>query len=61
MASFNRVMLMGNLTRDIELRYLPSGMAVAEFRSSRSRCLDAPQKLPVNTFPKVHRSSSKAV
>lgn len=31
MASFNRVMLMGNLTRDIELRYLPSGMAVAEF------------------------------
>ncbi|MFG0254191.1 MAG: single-stranded DNA-binding protein, partial [Rhodopirellula sp. JB053] len=25
MASFNRVMLMGNLTRDIELRYLPSG------------------------------------
>ena len=31
MASFNRVMLMGNLSRDIELRYLPSGMAVAEF------------------------------
>lgn len=31
MASFNRVMLMGNLTRDIELRYLPSGMAVSEF------------------------------
>jgi len=30
-ASFNRVILMGNLTRDIELRYLPSGMAVAEF------------------------------
>ncbi|MCM2371545.1 single-stranded DNA-binding protein [Aporhodopirellula aestuarii] len=31
MASYNRVMLMGNLTRDIELRYLPSGMAVSEF------------------------------
>lgn len=31
MASFNRVVLMGNLTRDIELRYLPSGMAVSEF------------------------------
>lgn len=30
MASFNRVILMGNLTRDIELRYLPSGLAVAE-------------------------------
>ena len=28
MANFNKVMLMGNLTRDPELRYLPSGMAV---------------------------------
>jgi single-strand DNA-binding protein len=26
---FNRVILVGNLTRDIELRYLPSGMAIA--------------------------------
>jgi single-strand DNA-binding protein len=32
MASFNKVMLMGNLTRDPQLRYLPSGnTAVAEF------------------------------
>jgi single-strand DNA-binding protein len=30
MASFNRVILIGNLTRDIELRYLPSGMAVTD-------------------------------
>src|SRR5437762_2860127 len=30
MASFNRVILMGNLTRDVEIKYLPSGMAVAE-------------------------------
>ncbi|MCO6043924.1 single-stranded DNA-binding protein [Aeoliella sp. ICT_H6.2] len=30
MASFNRVILVGNLTRDPELRYLPSGTAVAE-------------------------------
>jgi single-strand DNA-binding protein len=30
MASFNRVILIGNLTRDIELRYLPSQMAVAD-------------------------------
>ena len=28
MANFNKVMLMGNLTRDPELKYLPSGMAV---------------------------------
>jgi single-strand DNA-binding protein len=30
MASFNRVILMGNLTRDIEVRYLQSGMAVTD-------------------------------
>ena len=29
MASFNRVILMGNLTRDPEVRFLPSGKAVA--------------------------------
>lgn len=32
MASFNKVMLMGNLTRDVELRQLPNGnQAVANF------------------------------
>ena len=30
MASFNRVILMGNLTRDPELRYTPKGMAIAK-------------------------------
>ena len=30
MASFNRVILVGNLTRDPELRYTPSGTAVTE-------------------------------
>jgi single-strand DNA-binding protein len=30
MASYNRVILLGNLTRDPELKYLPSGMAVAD-------------------------------
>jgi single-strand DNA-binding protein len=30
MASFNRVILVGNLTRDIELRYTPSQMAVTD-------------------------------
>ena len=30
MASFNRVVLVGNLTRDIELKYLQSGSAVTE-------------------------------
>ncbi|NIL97482.1 MAG: single-stranded DNA-binding protein [Planctomycetales bacterium] len=31
MASFNRVILMGNLTRDPELRYIPNGTAVTDF------------------------------
>jgi single-strand DNA-binding protein len=31
MASFNRVMLLGNLTRDPQMRYLPSQMAVTDF------------------------------
>ena len=31
MAGLNRVMLIGNLTRDPELRYIPSGSAVATF------------------------------
>ena len=30
MASFNRVVLLGNLTRDPELRYIGSGMAVSD-------------------------------
>ena len=30
MASYNRVILVGNLTRDPELRYIPSGTAVTE-------------------------------
>ena len=30
MASYNRVILMGNLTRDPEIRYIPSGMAVTD-------------------------------
>ena len=30
MASHNRVILLGNLTRDVELRYIASGMAVTD-------------------------------
>src|SRR6266550_6076601 len=31
MANYNKIILMGNLTRDPVLRYLPSQMAVADF------------------------------
>ncbi|MGA2193323.1 MAG: single-stranded DNA-binding protein [Nitrospirota bacterium] len=37
MASFNKVILMGNLTRDPELRYNPNGTAVANFSIALSR------------------------
>jgi single-strand DNA-binding protein len=37
MASFNKVILAGNLTRDPELRYLPKGTAVAQFSLAVNR------------------------
>lgn len=36
-ANLNRVFLMGNLTRDPELRYVPSGTAVASFTIAANR------------------------
>ncbi len=35
--SLNRVMLIGNLTRDVDLRYTPSGTAVATFGLATNR------------------------
>jgi single-strand DNA-binding protein len=37
MASFNKVLLMGNLTREPEIRYTPSGAAVCEFGMAINR------------------------
>jgi len=37
MASLNKVMLIGNLTRDPELRYIPNGSAVASFTMAMNR------------------------
>ena len=36
MASLNKVLLIGNLTRDPEVRFLPSGQAIAELRMAIS-------------------------
>ena len=41
MPSFNKVLLMGNLTRDPELRYVPSGTPVATFGLATNRVYTA--------------------
>jgi single-strand DNA-binding protein len=37
MTSFNKVILLGNLTRDPEVRYTPNGIAVASFALAINR------------------------
>jgi len=37
MANYNRALLMGNLTRDPELRYIPNGQAVVNLRLAINR------------------------
>ena len=41
MANLNKVMLMGNLTRDPEVRYTPKGTAVAELGLAINRVYSA--------------------
>ena len=55
MASFNKVMLMGNLTRDPELRYIPSGSAVTSFTVAMNRVykLQTGEKKEETSFVKV--------
>ena len=43
MANFNKVLLMGNLTRDPQLRYLPSQTPVVEFGLATNRRWRTPQ------------------
>jgi single-strand DNA-binding protein len=42
MATLNKVLLIGNLTRDPELRYIPSGSAVATFTIGVNRTWKTP-------------------
>jgi single-strand DNA-binding protein len=55
MASLNKVMLIGNLTRDPELRYTPNGKAVADISLAINRVWvnDAGQKQEDTTFVEV--------
>jgi len=54
-ASLNRVFLMGNLTRDPELRYVPSGTAVASFDIAINRVYNTQsgEKKEETSFVKV--------
>lgn len=53
--SLNRVQLIGNLTRDPELRYTPSGTAVCTFSiaTNRSWTLDSGEKKDETEFHRV--------
>ncbi|OIO39695.1 MAG: single-stranded DNA-binding protein [Candidatus Omnitrophica bacterium CG07_land_8_20_14_0_80_50_8] len=55
MASLNKVLLIGNLTRDVELRYVPSGSAVANFTLAMNRVykLQTGEKKEEVSFVKV--------
>ena len=55
MANLNKVFLMGNLTRDPELRYLPNGTAVTTFTIASNRVYKLPsgEKKQDTTFMRV--------
>lgn len=55
MANLNKVLLIGNLTRDPELRYIPSGSAVASFSLAMNRVykLQTGEKKEETTFVRV--------
>jgi len=55
MANFNKVFMMGNLTRDPELRYLPNGTAVTTFTIASNRVykLQTGEKKEEATFVRV--------
>ncbi len=55
MAGLNKVFLIGNLTRDPELRYTPSGLAVTSFTIAANRSYTTPsgEKKDATTFMRV--------
>lgn len=62
MANLNKVFLIGNLTRDPELRYVPSGTAVATFTvaSGRTYTLASGEKREETCFVRVVSWSRQA-
>jgi single-strand DNA-binding protein len=62
MASYNKVLLMGNLTRDPQLKYLPSQTAVCEFgiACNRKYKLQSGEQREEVTFVEINGKTSKA-
>src|SRR6266480_1890365 len=62
MASFNKVILLGNLTRDPEVRYTPKGSAVCDLgiAINRQYTLDSGEKRQEVTFVDVVLWSRRA-
>jgi len=52
---YNKIILVGNLTRDIELRYTPSGTAVAKFGLATNRVYSDPVTKEKKTRNYVYR------
>lgn len=64
MASFNRVLLIGNLARDPELRHTPQGKAVCEFTlavdgSSQAGAEKKTHFIPVTAWEKTAEACAK--
>ena len=55
MANFNKVLLLGNLTRDPEVRYTPKGSAVAELGIACNRTYgsDTGERLQETTYVEI--------
>ena len=51
MANINRVVLVGNLTRDPELKSLPSGTAVCDLRLAVNHRRSTSKATPLRTCP----------
>lgn len=57
MASFNKVILLGNVTRDPELRYISNGTAVTDIGLAVN---DRRKTPPANGLRKQHLSTSRS-
>lgn len=62
MANLNKIMVIGNITRDIELKYIPSGAAVCQFSVAVNRTWNnkAGEKQEETTFLDVEAWEKQA-